>query len=335
MTNTEAGSAGPVLPPPIPGFAGFWRRLAAFVVDALLLGGVGLLLGWLAFDALAALGGWGRLVGFALAWPYFGLMNSRIAGGRTVGKRLLGLRTVGLDGTLLSPARGLLRGALVAVPWFLNNAVADPDLLLLLPLVMVLCLLVFGLGLGLLYLLVFNRPSRRSLHDWAAGSVVVREPLAAGAVLGGRTWRGHLAAIGVLALLSLALPVWMRGQIGAGDAAVMMATRATVVQQPGVRQAGVSKGWTAVRSTQGSGSSTYLAVQALSDAAHLQDDALCERIARALLAQHGAEVERVDELVVVVTYGYDIGIASGWQSRRLALSPAQWRERLRPQSQAI
>jgi uncharacterized RDD family membrane protein YckC len=333
MTTTDAGSAGPSLT--ATPFAGFWRRLAAFIVDALLLGGVGLLLGWLAFDALAALGGWGRLVGFALAWPYFGLLNSRLAGGQTVGKRLLGLRTVGLDGALLSPARGLLRGAMLAVPWFLNNAVADPDLLLMLPLVMGLCLLVFGLGLGLVYLLVFNRPSRRSLHDWAAGSVVVREPLSVGSVLAGPVWRGHLAVVGVLALLSLALPVWMKGELGDGDVAVMMATRATVVEQPGVRQAGVSKGWTAVRSTQASSSSTYLAVQALSDAEHLQDDALCERIGRALLARHAAEVEQVDQLVVVVSYGYDIGIASGWQSRRVALSPAQWRERLRAESQAI
>ena len=66
MTTTEAGRDGPSQTAP---FAGFWRRVAAFAVDALLLGCVGLLLGWLAFDALAALGGWGRLVGFALAWP--------------------------------------------------------------------------------------------------------------------------------------------------------------------------------------------------------------------------------------------------------------------------
>ncbi|WP_457424799.1 RDD family protein [Roseateles sp. P5_E7] len=335
MTTTDAGSAGLSPTPPASPFAGFWRRVAAFVVDTLLLGAAGMLLGWLAFDALAALGGWGRLVGFALAWPYLGLMNSRLAGGQTIGKRLLGLRTVGLDGALLSPARGLLRGAVVAVPWFLNNAVADPDLLLMLPLVMALCLIVFGLGLGLLYLLVFNRPSRRSLHDWAAGSVVVREPLPLGAVPGGPVWRGHLVVIGVLALLSLALPVWMQGKMGEGDVAVMIATRATVVQLPGVRQAGVSKGWTAVRSTQGSSSSTYLTVQALSDAEHLKDDALCDRIARALLARHAAELEQVDQLVVVVTYGYDIGIASGWQSRRVALTPAQWRERLQRQSQPI
>ena len=95
-----------------------------------------MLLGWAAFDAFAALGSWGRLVGFAVAWPYFGVMNSRLGGGQTLGKRLLGLRTVSLDGALLSPARGFLRSAVVSLPWFLNGAVADPDLLQWLPLVM-------------------------------------------------------------------------------------------------------------------------------------------------------------------------------------------------------
>lgn len=326
MTTTiEASATGPASPTP---FAGFWRRVGAFVIDALLLGAVGAALGALAFDALAALGPWGRAVGFALAWPYFGLMNSRIGGGRTVGKRLLGLRTVGLNGEPLSHGRGLLRGAVVAVPMFLNGAVADPDLLQVLPLVMLLCLLVFGVGLGLVYLLVFNRPSRRSLHDWAAGSVVVREPMAAGPVPVARPWAGHLVALGVLAVVVLALPVWMQAQMGNKDVAAMLATRATAAAQPGVREAAVSKGWTSVRNTQGSSTSTYLAVQVNAGAADVKDDALCERVAAALLQRNAAEVDAVDQLSITAVYGYDIGIASGWQSRRVALSPAQWRERL-------
>lgn len=332
MTTTEAGATGPT--PTLP-FAGFWRRLAAFIVDALLLGCAGMLLGWLAFDTLAALGVWGRLVGFALAWPYLGLMNSRFGGGQTLGKRLLGLRTLGLDGELLSPARGLLRAGVPALPWFLNGAVVDPDLLQRLPLVMLLSLLVFGLGLGLLYLLVCNRPSRRSLHDWAASSVVVREPRPAGVALARPLWRGHLAVIGALGLLSLALPLWLQGMLGDADVAAIVALRADVVAQPGVRQAGVSKGWTAVSGTQGSGSTTSLAVQAFADADALRDDALCERIARALLARHAADVEAVDQFVVVVVYGYDIGIASAWKSRRISLSPAQWRQRLGRESVPI
>lgn len=325
MTTTEAGTTVQTQLQP---FAGFWRRLAAFVIDALLLGCAGMLLGWLAFDTLAALGGWGRLVGFALALPYLGLMNSRVAGGRTLGKRLLGLRTVGLDGVLLSPTRGLFRAAVLALPWFLNGAVVAPDLLQVMPLAMLLSLLVFGLGLGTVYLLVFNRPSRRSLHDLAAGSVVVREPLPAGGTLGGRLWQGHLAATGVLALLALALPVAMQTLMGDKDAIAMMAMRSTVLELQGVRQAGITKGWASVRSTQGSSTTTYLAVQAFTGPAELESEALCNRIAAALLERHPSEAEPVDRLVVITMYGYDLGIASARRSRQVSLSPQEWRERL-------
>lgn len=106
--------------------------------------------------------------------------------------------------------------------------------------------------------------------------------------------------------------------MGGKDVAAMLATRATAAAQPGVRQAAVTKGWTSVRGTQGSSDSTYLAVQVNAGAAGVKDDALCERVAAALLQRNAAEVDAV--------YGYDIGIASGWQSRRVALSPAQWRE---------
>lgn len=324
-TTTEAGAAGDASPTP---FAGFWRRVGAIVIDVLLLGVIGAALGWLAFDALAALGSWGRVLGFVLAWPYFGLMNSRLAGGQTVGKRLLGLRTVGTDGALLSPPRAMLRGAVLAAPWFLNGSVTDPDLLQTLPLVMLLSLIIFGVGLGSAYLLVFSRPGRRLVHDWAAGSVVVRAQSPLGEPLVTPLWMGHRVVLGLLLLLVMALPVWMQGQMGTGDIATIVATQTTVMRQPGVRRAGVTKGWTAVRGADGASTTTYLAVQAWSDAP-LKDEALCVQIARALLQRHADEVAKVDQLSIVAVYGYDIGIASGWFSRRVALTPLQWQERLR------
>src|SRR5690348_14117245 len=75
-----------------PPIAGFWRRLAAFVVDALILGVPAMLLGFAMFDWAASLGQAGRLIGFVVALLYFGLLNSRLGGGQTLGKRLLGIR---------------------------------------------------------------------------------------------------------------------------------------------------------------------------------------------------------------------------------------------------
>jgi uncharacterized RDD family membrane protein YckC len=67
--------------------AGFWRRLLAFLVDAAVLGLIGYLLGTLFYSPFAALGEWGRLVGFLVALLYFTLFNSEVGRGHTLGQR--------------------------------------------------------------------------------------------------------------------------------------------------------------------------------------------------------------------------------------------------------
>lgn len=74
-----------------------------------MLGIVGMLLSALLFDTFARMGVYARLIGFAIALAYFGVLNSRIGGGQTLGKRWLGIRVVDAQGQLLSPPRALLR----------------------------------------------------------------------------------------------------------------------------------------------------------------------------------------------------------------------------------
>ena len=55
--------------------SGFWRRLVAAILDSLLLGLLGFVLGLLLFHPFARLGGWGRLLGFSVTLVYFGCNN--------------------------------------------------------------------------------------------------------------------------------------------------------------------------------------------------------------------------------------------------------------------
>src|ERR1700728_3900 len=66
--------------------AGFWRRLAAFLVDCLILAVPALLIGLMLFRWTAGLGQAGRLLGFPVTLLYFGLLDSRLGGGQTIGK---------------------------------------------------------------------------------------------------------------------------------------------------------------------------------------------------------------------------------------------------------
>ena len=82
--------------------AGFWRRVIAALIDGLILGLVGWILGFFLSDFFMSLGGWGRLLGYAIALAYFVPGNSSIFSGQTVGKRALGIRVVKASGETLA-----------------------------------------------------------------------------------------------------------------------------------------------------------------------------------------------------------------------------------------
>lgn len=106
---------------PGPEIAGFWRRIFAFVIDCLLLGVVGWMLGAIFFDVLARMGSYARLIGFAIALAYFGIGNSRLGSGQTLGKRLLGLRVVDGHHAILSLPRSLARYVVLGIPFFVGG----------------------------------------------------------------------------------------------------------------------------------------------------------------------------------------------------------------------
>lgn len=112
------------------GYAAFWRRVAAAVVDGAVLGVLSFVLGVVAGLLAFALSGdgaldgmnrfldgpGGTLIGLVVAWLYFApLESSRLEA--SLGKRLLGLRVTDLEGRRLSFLRATGRhfGKLLSV----------------------------------------------------------------------------------------------------------------------------------------------------------------------------------------------------------------------------
>lgn len=161
----------PVAPPAAIELAGFWRRLAAFLLDALILMLVGSALGLCFGSFFRMLGPMGRIVGFFVASLYFAALDGPLGGGRTPGKRLMGLRVTGADGGtpdwMCAAVRGVLLGAVIA----LNGYAAEPDMKD--PIDWALYALLLAV-LATAYLVAFERRRRQGLHDLAANSFVVR-----------------------------------------------------------------------------------------------------------------------------------------------------------------
>ena len=152
--------------------AGFWRRIGAAMLDSLILGIFGMIIGMFLETTLVEIGLWGRLLGFGIALLYFGVLNSQLANGQTLGKKALHLRVSDQYGQALSLEKSLLRYCLLSIPFFLNG-VPLPNPVMNSFWVAMQSLLVIGGMLVIIYLYVFNRPGRQSLHDLAVGSYVV------------------------------------------------------------------------------------------------------------------------------------------------------------------
>lgn len=298
--------------------AGFWRRLGAFVIDLVLLGVVGMILGALLFDTFARMGAYARLIGFAIALAYFGICNSRIGAGQTLGKRWLGIRVVDAHDQLLSLPRSLLRYAVLGIPFFANNLPVSPTLVMSTPLGYLLALVVFGGMFATTYLYIFNRRTRQSLHDLVVGSYVERFDRAAQPVPFPIVWRGHIAVVAVLAAIALSAPVIASRFAQTQTFAGMLPLYQTLSSQPHVINAQVVRGWTSMN-----GNTTHSLQSSLRlDAPLTEDDAMARRIAQQM-AKADPNIANEDAVVVTLVYGYDMGIASGWKKHGYSFRPVE------------
>ena len=149
----------------------FWSRVGAFIIDALLLGILGSIMLWLAPSFFHNIGSWGRLLGWPVALVYFGVCNSRLAGGQTFGKRIMRIEVADTYGELISVSTSFKRAFVFTAAYFLVGIPFFRTTSMLFSILQSLFVL-FNIGIVLYY--IFNRETRQSLHDLAAGTFVVQ-----------------------------------------------------------------------------------------------------------------------------------------------------------------
>ena len=188
--------------------------------------------------------------------------------------------------------------------------------------------------LSIVYLFVFNRKTRQSLHDLIVGSYVVKAeregmapavrchvagPLRCGHCnrarrdCGSYFFTGHyLLVLDNLSFISL-LPL-----------------QKALASEPGIQYATVAIGtkWP-ISSEKGKQSQSYTSVRVTTSGQNADLDSVANRLARITLNSYPNAAAQ-DLVEVSISYGYDIGIASAWQRRNYAFSPTQWRQRLEP-----
>jgi uncharacterized RDD family membrane protein YckC len=156
----------PPLPPPAPPYgysvqastalSGFWRRLGAYVIDAILtgivVGIISSILGAILRTSMSdATGFWyqGGLIGLVIYLAYFGYFWSR--NGQTLGYMALGIRLVRVTGQPISVGLALARAVLVYLSFALCLVPA------------IISAIMIGTG-----------SQKQAIHDSMLGTLVVR-----------------------------------------------------------------------------------------------------------------------------------------------------------------
>ncbi|KWC70722.1 RDD family protein [Burkholderia cepacia] len=310
------------------GAAGFWRRTAAFSIDSFILGLIGLAIAILFFDALSTIGDWGRLIGFLIGSIYFGLLEG---GNRhqSFGKRLMKIRVAdsaapGASGP--GYCRAWARYALIAVPLILGGigfidlpALHDPGMQWL---ATANSAIMFFWGMALLYLLVFNRPSRQSIQDLLTASRVVRVavPVEDTAPVGRRHW-AILAGVAVLLFVGSRFAVTRLIDDDRMDD-VRQIQRATSTV-PGVIQSGVWIGNMRAVGPAGQTSKAVTTITVLSSTPTLLNKAGATAVAHAALSA-STWLRQQDLVNVVSVRAVNLGIATWRNQFFMGRSPADW-----------
>ena len=315
---------------------GFWRRLIAASVDVLILGAVGLAFTIPFADTLMELGHKGRIIGFVASLFYYGILNSKLGGGATIGKRLLGLRVVRRDGRMISPLRAILRTVVYLLPFYTNGV--DFSFLHLPAQQMTVflvadCAVIFGGGGAIFYLYLANRNTRQSLHDLVCGTFVVRSELVETPIVN-RVRSVHLVVVSVWFLIVIAgvslgsrylgdfSP--LKSIVPEYDTYIELADVALSEPDVGNATAGTN---TTVWYVNGKVSrSTSLVITVWTSRTPQNWQVIADGVAKRILA---ARPDNFGEqnLTVFVKWGYDIGVVTYSNGKSLTYTPAEWRER--------
>ena len=304
--------------------SGFWRRVGALSVDTVILGVVGLGLGLVFEKQFVELGDRGRFIGFFIALAYFGVMNSNISGGQTFGKKVLKLKVVNSDNQTVDVLRSIARYSILGIPYFLNGAhFTNEALAPFWP--YLLSFVIFGGLLSVIYLYIFNRVTRQSLHDLMVGTFVVNarvEKHETGAV-----WKPHLLIVSVVFVIAAVVPVFTSNLTQNEPFRELLSAQTELMKNRSVRYATIFFGKSSFSSiNEGTKTTTYVGARVSLRQSSVADVKLARELAEIITRNYSESLQK-DVIKMNLTYGYDIGISSRWNTHLYAFSPKELESR--------
>lgn len=292
---------------------GFWRRFFADFLDALFLGIPGYGIGYLFRYTFSTMGLHAIWIGLICSFLYYGLQHTHLGGGQTPGKRLLGIQVLRRDGHYLGFGKSFLRYLVVSFIFYnglygsLINHLPQSAMMAISSVYFLVIIWAFFAC----FILIPFHPLKRGLHDIAANSVVVYKGCFDNDSLDRLEDSAKVKrALIILSIGSFILAgccIWILVKFTSENSGDM--PKLTEIQKSLGTEYDVSQ----VRANSFNGKAESLAVVIYVPLATFENKTEKERIRQDVLNKVNDrfnDLERFGKLRIVISSGYDIGIAN-------------------------
>ena len=175
--------------PQVSQICGFWRRAGAAAIDSTIFALAESLLKTIFGSNIGGYFNITTLLSMPFLFFYLATFQSYKHNGQTPGMHMLKIQVVDESGKLLPFERAAIRAAVICFAIFPSLMVTWGTMMLSIAGVTIYAFAMMFV-IGIVYMAVFNRSNRQSLHDLAAGSFVVHEK-SHGPVVGSGISKAH------------------------------------------------------------------------------------------------------------------------------------------------
>ncbi|MCK8827361.1 RDD family protein [Natroniella acetigena] len=300
----------------------FWKRILAIIIDIFILGLTGSIVGQFFIEQFVKLGSWAQGIGFMMSLLYFGILNSYLGGGQTLGKRLTKIKVVNHQGEYLTVNKSCLRFSIFGLA-FLVNILPEINFFWI-----TFNLILFGIAGGIVYFYLFNTDTRQALHDIICNSYVVQSQ-AVGKVRLPRIAKRHFVIFSVIFFATLILGGSIFQLFSSGVIpSELKEVREELYQVDNYLtvQLNIDNNY------QEELDEMIRTIQVLVNVKEqVRDEAAAKEIKEDVIEKiinEYHEASEMDYIEVTVARGYDLGIFSDWERYNQKLSTQEWLVRL-------
>ena len=292
------------------------------LIDSIVLGVFGFLMGLTIQDYLVRIGSYGLLIGLIITIGYQTICNSKIANGQTIGKRVMDIHVVDINGNNIGIGKSFLRAFILSFPYFTFNlsipGLSDTSLISLIK-----TFILFSIVMGVVVIYIFNRQTRQSLHDLVVDTFVATTVENENLAPIPSVTKTPFLVFGGLLVLGLGLSVyaanWSTPELKNGW---NIYTKVAAID--GVLSAGINENTNYINNSKTRTYSANLWVEVLPND-NLEEDKMVREAVQIIL-RDVPDIHNFDIIVIALNRGFNIGIASKNSTRTLVYSPAKWRE---------